>query len=33
MAAGSLYTAVGVDAAILARHCDQLAARFAAAPG
>ncbi|MDH1176686.1 aldolase/citrate lyase family protein [Achromobacter mucicolens] len=30
MAAGSLYTAVGVDAAILARHCDQLAARFAA---
>ena len=29
MAAGSLYTAVGVDAAILARHCDQLAARFA----
>lgn len=28
MAAGSLYTAVGVDAAILARHCDQLAQRF-----
>ncbi|MOA65358.1 4-hydroxy-2-oxovalerate aldolase [compost metagenome] len=29
MAAGSLYTAVGVDAAILARYCDQLAGRFA----
>lgn len=28
MAAGSLYTAVGVDAAILARHCDLLAQRF-----
>src|SRR5690606_31398476 len=27
MAAGSLYTAVGVDAAILARHCDQLPRR------
>lgn len=27
--AGSLFTAVGVDAAILVRHCDQLAARFA----
>ena len=26
-----LRTAVGVDAAILARHCDQLAARFAGA--
>ena len=32
MAAGSLFTAVGVDAAILARHCDQLAQRFGAAP-
>lgn len=30
MAAGSLFTAVGVDAALLARHCDQLAQRFAA---
>ena len=29
MAAGSLFTAVGVDAALLARHCDQLAQRFA----
>lgn len=27
--AGSLFTAVGVDAAILVRYCDQLAARFA----
>jgi len=28
MAAGSLFTAVGIDSLILARHCDQLAARF-----
>jgi len=28
MAAGSLFTAVGVDAALLARQCDQLAQRF-----
>lgn len=27
--AGSLFTAVGVDAAILVRGCDHLAARFA----
>jgi len=31
MAAGSLFTAVGVDAALLARQCDQLAQRFNAA--
>lgn len=29
MAAGSLFTAVGVDAALLVKHCDQLAQRFA----
>ena len=29
--AGSLFTAVGVDAAILVRYCDQLAERFAGA--
>jgi 4-hydroxy-2-oxoheptanedioate aldolase len=29
MEAGSLFTAVGVDAAILVRYCDQLAERFA----
>jgi len=28
MAAGSLFTAVGIDSVILARQCDQLAARF-----
>ena len=28
IAAGSLFTAIGVDAAILVQHCDQLANRF-----